>query len=118
MSKGVVAFRVIEHTIIFSLAAGALLVLLGLVWLVIPVVLIIVVWESFTYYREVNKEDLLDMTSDVEGLQGVALTDIVGEGKVDVGGRIWSAQSVNRIEKGSNVHVVKKVRSVLEVEPA
>ncbi len=112
-----VAFSVIEHAIIYSLAAGALLVVLGLLWLVIPVVVIIIVWEVYTYYRDVNKEDFLDMTSDVEGLQGIALTDIAGEGKVDVGGRIWSAKSVNRIEKKSKILVIKKDDSVLEVEP-
>lgn len=111
-----VAFRVLEHTIIFSLAAGALLVLLGFIWLVIPVVLVIVVWEVYTYYRDVNK-DFLDMTSDVEGLKGVALTDIAGEGKVDVGGRIWNAQSVTFIAKESVVYVVKKEGSLLKVEP-
>jgi membrane protein implicated in regulation of membrane protease activity len=111
-----VAFRSIEHAIIFSLAAGALLVLLGLLWLVIPVVVIIVVWEVYTYYRDVNK-DFLDMTSAVEGLKGVALTDVDGEGKVDVGGRIWNAQSVTFIGKETIVYVVKKEGSVLEVEP-
>ncbi|MGD2250501.1 MAG: NfeD family protein [Candidatus Methanofastidiosia archaeon] len=117
IDKRLIVFGVVEHTIIFSAAAAALLYIFGYTWLIIPAVLAIIVWEVYTYKRDIN---LLKMPSPekIEGFEGIALTDINKKGKIDIKGRIRNARSKNFIEKGKRVRIVKKDGKTFEVERA
>ena len=110
-----IVFRVIEHTIIFSMAAGALVLWFGISWLVIPTIVMIAAWELYTHRRDVRLSG--GWSAHIEGEGRHALTDVKGEGKVDVHGRIWDAVSLKKNNKEQKIRVLKQKGNILEVEP-